>query len=116
MSGGTSAAAADAGPYTVDINMPTWGEDSATEAIRDDGSRVRLAPGESAPPAGVARIELCGYAITPTHPTPGALLLPVATRPQPTDPHPGPTLSIRLVAGARFSAASLGLRLAPGGA
>ncbi len=101
------------GPYTVDVHLPSWGEDAVIDAIRRDGSRVRLARGAAIPLADVRRIELPGYAATPTHRAPGAVLLPVATTPQRTDPHPGPTLAIRLVAGATVDATSLGLRLVP---
>ena len=103
------------GPYTVDVNLPTWGELTAIYAIRHDGAHVRVEVGQALPLAGVERIELGGYSVTPTHPTPGAVLLPVATAPQRTDTHPGPTLAIRLVTGARVTATSLGLRLVPNG-
>jgi len=41
------------------------------------------------------------------------VLLPVATVPQATDPHPGPTLAIRLVAGADLGTTSLAVRISP---
>jgi hypothetical protein len=105
------------GPYTVDVDLPTWGAGAAIEAVQSDGSRVRLAPGGAAIPlADVERLELGGgYTATPTLRAPGAVLLAVATVPQPTDPDPGPTLAIRLAANARVGAASLGLRLSPRG-
>ena len=101
------------GPYTVDVNLPTWGAGTAIEAIRRDGTRVRLELGQAIPLSGIERIDLGGYSARPTHSPPGAILVPVATAPQRTDPDPGPTLAIRLVSQARLSATRLALRLTP---
>jgi hypothetical protein len=104
------------GPYTVDVDLPTWGAGAAIVAVRSDGVRVRLEPGSPIPLADVVVLELGGgYTATPTLQPAGAILLPVATAPEATDPDPGPTLAIRLVANARLTTASLGLRLRPTG-
>jgi hypothetical protein len=103
------------GPYTVDVNLPTWGASTAIDAIHRDGTRVRVQPGQAIPLAGVERIELGGYTARPTLRTPGAVLVAIATVPQGTDPDPGPTLAIRLVAGTTLTATTLALRLTPAG-
>jgi hypothetical protein len=99
---------------TIDVHLPTWGEDAAIEVHRRDGSHAPL--GAPVALADVARAELgadAGYAVTPIGRPPGAVLLPVATAPQPTDPHPGPTLVIRLAAGPAVRETSLALRIRP---
>ena len=101
------------GPYTADVNLPTWGAGTAIEAIRRDGTRVRLELGQAIPLSGIERIDLGGYTARPTHSPPGAVLVPVATAPQGTDPDPGPTLAIRLVSRARLGATRLAMRLTP---
>ena len=80
------------GPFTVDVHLPSWGEDAVIDAIRRDGSRVRLARAarRSRWPTSSDDRARRGYAATPTHRAPGAVLLPVATTPQRTDPAPGP--------------------------
>ena len=103
------------GPYTVDVNLPTWGAGTAIEAIRRDGARIRLEVGQAIPLSGIGRIDLGGYSARPTHTPPGAVLMPVATAPQRTDPDPGPTLAIRLVSRAGLGATRLALRLTPEG-
>ena len=106
--------AGSCGPYTVDVNLPTWGAGATIDAVRADGSRARLVPGSAIALAEVERLELGGgYAVTPTLRAPGAVVLPIATRPQSTDPDPGPTLAVRLAANAPITKMSLGLRLTP---
>jgi hypothetical protein len=70
--------------------------------------------------AAVDRLELGrgrrgGYFVAPLHRAPGAVLRPVATRWQHTNPHPGPTLAVRLVSGAKVRRASFSVRLRPFG-
>jgi hypothetical protein len=102
------------GPYTLDVQLPTWGTGAAIAAIRFDGTRVPMRPGSAIALADVERLVLGdGYTATPTARPPGAALVPVATSPQPTDTDPGPTLAIRLVANARVRSAGLVLRLEP---
>jgi hypothetical protein len=95
---------------TVDVHLPSWGEDAVIDVHRRDGSHGPLA----GPVAldDVAHVELGGrYAATPLSRPTGAVLLPVATVPQQTAPHPGPTLAIRIVAGVPFARAGLAVRL-----
>ncbi len=95
---------------TVDVHLPTWGAGATIEVHGPDGGRAPLAGAVAL--AGVARVELGGrYTATPLSRPPGALLLPLATVPQPTAPRPGPTLVIRLVAGAKFLRTGLAVRL-----
>jgi hypothetical protein len=99
---------------TIDVHLPTWGEDAAIEVHHRDGSHAPLAAPVAL--ADVARAELgaeAGYTVTPIGPPPGAILVPVATAPQPTDPHPGPTLAIRLAAGPAVRETSLAVRIRP---
>jgi len=114
---------------TVDVHLPTWGADAVIDVHARDGThapltspvasagveRVELGAAEPGPDAetGALAGEAPGYVATPLSRPPGATLLPVATAPQPTDPNPGPTLAIRLVAGAPFEATSLTVRLSP---
>jgi len=99
----------------VDVHFPTWGADAVIDAHRRDGSHAPLM--RRAALAGVKRLELGaadgGYTVTPLAAPRGAALLLVSTRRQPTDPHPGPTLAIRLAGGARFGTRSLAVRLTP---
>jgi hypothetical protein len=98
------------GARTVDVHLPSWGAEAVIDVHRRDGSRAPL----SGPVAlgAVARIDLGGrYDATPLHRPPGAVLLPVATVPQPTAPRPGPTLAIRLVDGVAFARAALAVRV-----
>jgi hypothetical protein len=93
---------------TVDVHLPTWGDDAVIDVHRRDGSHAPLTGPVAL--ADVERIELGGrYTATPMSRPPGAVLLPVATVPQPTAPHPGPTLVIRLAA----RDATLAMRIRP---
>jgi hypothetical protein len=88
-----------ADPCTADVHLPSWGDDAVIEVHRRDGSRAPLTGPVAL--ADAERIDLGGrYTATPITRPPGATLLPVATAPQPTAPHPGPTLTIRLAPGA----------------
>jgi hypothetical protein len=98
----------------VDVHLPTWGADAVIVAHRSDGGRAPITGPVAL--AGVERLELgaaAGYTVTRLSGPRGATLFPVATAPQPTDPNPGPTLAIRLVAGSRPETASLAVRLRP---
>jgi hypothetical protein len=95
----------------IDVQLPTWGEESVITVQRPGAPPAPL----TAPvPFGSAdRLQLgTGYAVAPTRVPAGATLLPLASAPQPTAPHPGPTLVIRLDARAA-SATSLALHIAP---
>ena len=99
---------------TIDVHLPTWGADAAIDVHRRDRTHAPLTA--AVPLADVDHVELgaaAGYAMTLLSRPTGALLFPVATAPQPTDPHPGPTLAIRLVAGAELRATSLAVRISP---
>jgi hypothetical protein len=99
---------------TIDVHLPTWGEDSLIDVHGRDGSRAPLSG--ALPLAGVARLDLgaeAGYTVTPLNRPPGAVVVPVATAPQPTDPHPGPTLAIRLAAGPDVRATNVAVRIRP---
>jgi hypothetical protein len=101
------------GPYTVDVELPTWATGGALEAVGGDGARVRIEPG-AAPVAltGFERLELGGgYTAAPLSRAPGAVLLALPASPQDTDPGAGPTLVIRLVAQARLRDTRFGLSL-----
>jgi hypothetical protein len=92
------------------VHLPSWGADAVIDVHRRDGTHAPMA--EAVALADVARVELGGrYEATPLGGPPGAVLLPVATTPQPTAPRPGPTLAIRLVAGAPFAHTGLAVRL-----
>jgi hypothetical protein len=98
----------------IDVHLPTWGADAVIDVHRRDGTHAPLAG--AAPLDGVDRVELgadAGYALTPLTRPSGAVLIPVATAPQPTDPNPGPTLAIRLAAGPGVRATRLAVRISP---
>jgi hypothetical protein len=102
------------GAREVEVHLPTWGSDAVIDAHRSDGSHGPITGPVAL--AGVERLELgaaAGYTVTPLGGPRGAALLPVATVPQPTDPHPGPTLAIRLFAGTGLRTTSLAVRLTP---
>jgi hypothetical protein len=78
----------------AEVQLPTWDEDAA---IAVDGAPLTSA----VPLAAGARLQLgARYAATVEAAPPGATIEPVATAPQRTAPHPGPTAVIRLPAGA----------------
>ena len=89
----------------VDVLLPTWGT-GAIEVRRRGGGVAPLSG--VLPLADVLDVDLAGrYAVAPEHRPAGAVVFPVATAPQPTAPHPGPTVAVRLVAGAAFSRTGL---------
>jgi hypothetical protein len=97
--------------------FPTWGSDAVIEILLEDGRRVRLAgrgaaAGATARLGEVARVQLGrGYTVTPVRGPARARLSAVATRPQRTNPDPGPSLAIDLPRGR----AGLSVALRPGG-
>jgi hypothetical protein len=100
--------------YRVRVHFPAWGA-AAIDAVRRDGTRVRLAPGG-------ARVRLSdvrevrlgrGYRIVPISRPRGSTLVAVRVGRQPTDPHPGPTLRIELVRRGAFHERVLGVRIVP---
>ena len=82
------------------VHFPTWGDARIRVTLRD-GTRARP---DLTRLGAVARIELgtaaAGYALTLRGPA-AAVLRSVPVRPQPTSPHPGPTLEIQLPSRAR---------------
>ena len=98
------------GARTVDVHLPTWGADAAIGLRLRAGGRTPLTGPVAL--ADVAAIELGGrYEVTPLSRPAGAVLLPVATLPQPTAPHPGPTVAIRLANGVPFGQTGLAVRI-----
>ena len=102
---------------TVEALFPSWGADAAIDAVRRDGTSVRLAPGGPAvSTADVAYFHLAGprggYVVV----CPEAPALPAGAKRvarQASAPRPGPTLVIRLARGSGFAAAVLRARIAP---
>jgi hypothetical protein len=93
----------------VDVHLPTWGT-GAIEIRTRDGGHAPLSG--VLPLAGVLDLDLAGrYTVTPISRPGGAVVFPVATVPQPTAPHPGPTVGIRLVAGRTFERIGLAVRI-----
>jgi hypothetical protein len=69
---------------------------------------------------GIARLELGrgargGYTVLPLSRARNGVLHTIQPRWQNTNPHPGPTLAIRLVAHRQFRHTTLALRLVPHG-
>ncbi|WP_028063014.1 hypothetical protein [Solirubrobacter soli] len=82
------------------VTFPSWGAGAHVVATLRDGRTVTL----GAAPIALAEVmslrvvsERGGYRITPLQRPAGATVGLVATRPQPSDPHPGPTTEVRHV-------------------
>ena len=91
----------------IEVQLPTWGEDAV---IASQLAGPLTGP---TPFAATDRLQLgAGYAVTPIRVPAGAMLLPLRTAPQPTAPHPGPTLAVRLEPGTA-SATTLAVRIEP---
>ena len=91
----------------IEVQLPTWGEDAV---IVSQLTGPLTGP---TPFAAADRLQLgAGYAVTPVRVPAGAMLLPLRTAPQPTAPHPGPTLAVRLEPGTA-SATTLAVRIEP---
>ena len=108
----------------VDLLLPTWGPAAHVDAIRPDGTAIRLAGDgkdrATLPLRAIARLDLGrgvrgGYTVLPLSRTRHGVLHTIQPRWQNTNPHPGPTLAIRLVAHRRFRHTSFALRLVPHG-
>jgi hypothetical protein len=107
--------------FTVDVLLPSWGALAAIDVTRPGRPALRLAgPGgadrHQLALAPAARIELGrgrrgGYAVTPLRCPRGTVMRTLTPGWQHTNPHPGPTLAIRLPAGDT----GLALRLRPQG-
>jgi hypothetical protein len=113
------------GPHRVRAHFPTWGANAVIDAVRRDGSVVRLAgPGIRRPGAfplsHVTQVRLGslgqgGYRLVPRTESPRATLLAVPASPERTNPHPGPSLAIELVPRQRFHRRTLAVRIVPTG-
>ena len=115
---------AGCGGRIVDLLLPTWGAKAHVDAFRRDGTRIRLAGAgkdrATLPLRAVERLDLGrgvrgGYKVLPLNRKRRGVLHTIRPRWQHTDPHPGPTLAIRLVAHRHFQHTSLALRLVPHG-
>jgi hypothetical protein len=87
------------------------------EAIRRDGTRVRLRPGGARVRlADVVAVQLGrGYRLVRISASRGATLVAVRVRYQPTNPRPGPTLRVDLVRHGAFHERFVGARIVPTG-
>jgi hypothetical protein len=109
------------GGRNVAAYFPTWGRGARIEAVLRDGTRVRLAragvSARSLPRLGeiatltFGRPGAGGYRLRPLRGPAGATLRVVRPRRRRTNPHPGPSLVIRLGAASR----SLTVRIEPTG-
>jgi hypothetical protein len=95
----------------IDVQLPTWGEDATISVQPPGGAATPLAAPLPLGPADTLQLGT-GYTVTPVRVPAGATLLPLRTAPQPTAPHPGPTLAVRLDPGAA-SATSLAVHITP---
>jgi len=101
--------------YRVRAHFPTWGHRAVIDAVRRDGTRVRLAPGTRQRWADVAVLELGRYRVVPLSRPRGATLVALSVARQPTNPHPGPTLRVELARHGAFHERSLAARIEPSG-
>ena len=100
--------------HRVHAHFPTWGSRSAIEAVRRDGSRVRLGPGVRVRLAGVVAVHVGhGYRVVPLAAPRGATLVAVRVERQPTNPNPGPSLRVQLVRRGAFHERVLAVRIEP---
>jgi hypothetical protein len=104
------------GRRTLAVQFPTWGRAAALRVVREGGATVRLDARGPMSADGVARIELGrgrrgGYVLELRSAPRRAVLATVATRRHPWNPHPGPTLAVRLPRGSR----ELAVRITPVG-
>jgi hypothetical protein len=100
--------------YRVRAHFPTWGARSVIEAVRRDGSRVRLGPGVRVRLAEVMSVDVGrGYRVVPLGRSRGATLVAVRVQRQRTNPHPGPSLRVELVRRGAFHERSLAVRIEP---
>ena len=99
--------------YRVSAHFPTWGG-RAIEAVRHDGSRVRLDAGVRVPLADVTALDAGGgYRVVPLGRPRGATLIAVRVARQPTNPHPGPSVRVDLVRRGTFHERTLAVRIEP---
>jgi hypothetical protein len=96
------------------VTFPSWGRGARVQALLRDGRTVAL--GRS--PLALSRVralqvtsERSGYQVRPLAGSAGAVARLVATRPQPADPNPGPSVEITLPRGRSLSV-RLGLEIA----
>jgi hypothetical protein len=95
------------------VSFPTWGRAAQLRAAMADGTEVRIERRSRPLPAGgVAHVELGrgargGYELRLRDVPPGTVLAAVRPHRQAWDPHPGPTLLVRLPRGRRDVAATL---------
>ena len=109
---------------SVDVLLPTWGAAAHIDVTHRDGQTTRLAgtgkDRDTLPLPTVKRLTLGrgrrgGYTVVPLGAPGRGVLHTIHPRWQHTNPHPGPTLAIRLVAHRRFRRATITLRLIPHG-
>jgi hypothetical protein len=95
------------------VLFPSWGRRAQVRAVRADGSHAVVGR-RPLPLDGVAyfavRSERSGYVVVPRRLPSGATARLLQVRPQPSAPHPGPTLALRVGSGGR---ATLTARLTP---
>ena len=106
--------------YSVSAQFPTWGETAEIDAVLRDGRVVQIAA--QGRPAGevslrrVAEFRLrsarSAYRLVLRAPV-GGRAKAVPVRRQRANPHPGPTLELRLVHRARYRARTLRTRMVP---
>jgi hypothetical protein len=107
------------GRYRVRAHFPTWGARARIDAILRDGSSVRLAGPGALPGARVRLTDVAaltlgrGYRLIPLTGPPRATLFAVPVGRQRTNPRPGPSLAIELVARGRLRARTLAVRIEP---
>jgi hypothetical protein len=100
----TIAARRGAGPLHADVQFPSWGRRTAVVAVLRDDSRTGVG---SVRLADVARFEVgSGYTVVPLARPAGAVATLVRPASQSSQPHPGPTLVVRIprVTRLRFAA------------
>jgi hypothetical protein len=99
----------------VHAHFPTWGADAEIQAVRRDGTRIRLMPGGPRVRFSTVRaVELGrGYRVVPLSRPRTATLDVIAVDRQPTNPHPGPTLRVELVHRGAFHSRALAVRIEP---
>jgi hypothetical protein len=105
--------------HRVRALFPTSREQAAIAVTLRDGRRIPLAGPGAAPAAAVAlrdtiAVELgTGYRVTGLRGPAGATLSAVATRPEPTNPSPGPSLAVELAPRGGFHDRTLSASIEP---
>jgi hypothetical protein len=113
----TVARRAGTARYTADVLFPSWGgRDASVVAVLRNGSRVtvgtRLVPLSSVAYLWVRSAD-SGYVVVPRSRPAGSGVHVMRPAPQSSDPKPGPTAAIQIARSARFSRATIAVRLMP---